>query len=169
MVSRRFSALDAAVVSVCRISGGTNANIIPDLVEIEGTTRYLRPGFKQKMFKEIKAIVKGVCDSMGASFEFRYESPYIPTVNDEKMVALGSETALEVLGKGSWIDLTHPSMGAEDFSYYLKNLTGAMFRLGMGKRSPLLHNALFDFNDEAVKNGILFMVSIALKVLQEQS
>ncbi len=166
VVSRRFGALDAAVLSVCRMSGGTNANIIPDSAEIEGTTRYLKPQFKQKMLKEIKTIVKGVCDSMGASFELSYVSPYIPTINDEKMVALGKETALDLFGKKNWIDLDAPSMGAEDFSYFIKNHPGAMFRLGMGEKCALLHNPYFDFNDRALRNGILLLVSVTLRVLQ---
>jgi amidohydrolase len=166
IASREVSALDAAVVSVCRISGGTNANVIPDSVEIEGTTRYLKPELQRKIVKAVKRIVKGACDSMRASFDFIYESPYIPTINDREMVALGKRVAMEVLGTTNWIDLANPSMGGEDFSYYIKDLPGAMFRLGMGERSAPLHSPQFDFNDKALKNGILFLVSMALEVLQ---
>jgi hippurate hydrolase len=169
IVSRELSSLEPAVVSVCRIAGGTNGNVIPDSVEIEGTTRYLRPELKQKMHDAIKRIVKGVCDSMGASFSLKYDSPYIPTINDERMVALGKRVAWRVLGTGKWFDLTSPSMGAEDFSYYIRKFPGAMFRLGMGEKSASLHNSHFDFNDKAMAAGILFLVSLALEVLQGES
>ena len=165
IVSREVSSLEPVVVSVCRIAGGTNGNIIPDSVEMEGTTRYLRPELKQQIYSAIKRIVKGVCDSMGASFSLKYDSPYIPTINDERMVNLGKNVALRVLGAGHWIDLTSPSMGAEDFSYYIKKFPGAMFRLGMGEESASLHNSHFDFNDKAMKSGILFLVSLALEIL----
>ena len=95
VVSREVSSLEPVVLSVCRIAGGTNGNIIPDSVEIEGTTRYLRPELKQKIYSAIKRIVKGVCDSMGASFSLKYDSPYIPTINDERMVTLGKEGRFE--------------------------------------------------------------------------
>jgi amidohydrolase len=169
IVSREVSSLEPVVVSVCRIAGGTNGNIIPDSVEIEGTTRYLRPELKQQIYSAIKRIVKGVCDSMGASFSLQYDSPYIPTINDERMVALGKKVASRVLGTKNWIDLTSPSMGAEDFSYYLQKHPGAMFRLGMGEESASLHNSHFDFNDRAMKSGILFLVSLALEVLRVET
>jgi hippurate hydrolase len=166
LVSREVSSLEPVVVSVCRIAGGTNGNVIPDSAEIEGTTRYLRPELKQKIESSIRRIVQGVCDSMGASFSFKYSSPYIPTINDERMAALGKTVALRVLGPGNWFDLTSPSMGAEDFSYYIRKFPGAMFRLGMGEKSASLHNSHFDFNDKAIASGILFLVSLALEVLR---
>jgi hippurate hydrolase len=168
LVSREFSSLEPVVVSVCRIAGGTNGNVIPDSAEIEGTTRYLKPELKQKIESAIRRIVKGVCDSMGASFSLKYDSPYIPTINDDHMVALGKTVALRVLGPGKWFDLTSPSMGAEDFSYYIRKHPGAMFRLGMGEKSASLHNSHFDFNDKAITSGILFLVSLALEVLSEE-
>jgi len=168
VVSREVSSLEPVVVSVCRISGGTNGNVIPDSTEIEGTTRYLRPELKQKIESSIRRIVKGVCDSMGASFSFKYDSPYIPTINDDRMVALGKTVALRVLGPGKWFDLTSPSMGAEDFSYYIRKYPGAMFRLGMGEKSASLHNSHFDFNDKAIASGILFLVSLALEGLRDE-
>jgi metal-dependent amidase/aminoacylase/carboxypeptidase family protein len=106
---------------------------------------------------------------MGASFSLRYDSPYIPTINDERMVTLGKKVALRVLGAGHWIDLTSPSMGAEDFSYYIKKFPGAMFRLGMGEESASLHNSHFDFNDRAMAPGILFLISLALEVLRVET
>jgi hippurate hydrolase len=169
LVSREVSSLEPVVVSVCRIAGGTNGNVIPDSAEIEGTTRYLRPELKQKIESSIRRIVKGVCDSMGASFSFKYSSPYIPTINDDRMVALGKTVALRVLGPGKWFDLTSPSMGAEDFSYYIRKYPGAMFRLGMGEKSASLHNSHFDFNDKAIASGILYLVSLALEVLNVES
>jgi len=83
-------------------------------------------------------------------------------------VALGKTVALRVLGPGKWFDLTSPSMGAEDFSYYIRKYPGAMFRLGMGEKSASLHNSHFDFNDKAIASGILFLVSLALEVLREE-
>ena len=81
-------------------------------------------------------------------------------------MALGKRVAVESLGETCWSDMEKPSMGAEDFSYYLRECPGAMFRLGMGEQSALLHTSRFDFNDKALKNGVLFLVATALKVLE---
>lgn len=166
VVSRNISVLDPVVLSVCRICGGTNSNVIPDSVELEGTTRYFKPELGEKIAAAMERIIKGVCDSMGASYEFSYESPYIPTINHADMVDVGRKIVGEVLGPGYWYELDGPSMGGEDFSYYITEYPGAMFRIGMGKESAPLHNARFDFNDNALKNGILFLVSFALDVLK---
>ena len=58
-------------------------------------------------------------------------------------------------------------MGSEDFSYYLARNPGAIFFLGMGEESPQLHNTCFNFNDDALKNGILFLVLATLELLGE--
>jgi amidohydrolase len=165
VVSRNVSALDPVVLSVCRIGGGTNSNTIPDNVEMEGTTRYLKPELRKKIPVDMERIIKGVCDSMGASYEISYSSPYIPTINDPNIVDIGKNVAKKVLGSFGWIELEEPSMGGEDFSYYIAEYPGAMFRIGMGKDSAPLHSAQFDFNDHALKNGILFLVSTVLEFL----
>ncbi|MDD3804892.1 MAG: M20 metallopeptidase family protein [bacterium] len=167
VASRNINPLDAVVVSVCRFSGGTNGNIIPDNVELEGTTRYLNEETGRWIPMHMERIIKGVCDSMGASYEFSYNTPYIPTINNPKMVAMGAEVTRELLGAGEWAEIEAPSLGGEDFSYYIKDYPGAMFRLGMGEEYPGLHNPYFDFNDKALRNGILFMSAIALKALSE--
>jgi len=168
IASRRVSALKSVVVSVCRFSGGTNSNIIPDSVELEGTARYLDSEIGEKIPEYIEQTVKGVCDTMGATYEYSYMTPYIPTINNQDVVALGKKVTEEIFGTSMWVDLSTPSMGAEDFSYYIKDYPGAMFRLGMGKASAALHNPHFDFNDKALKNGIIFLVSAALKTLSGQ-
>ena len=165
VVSRNVDPLDPVVLSVCHIDGGTNSNIIPDRVEMEGTTRYLKPELRNKIPADMERIVKGVCDSMGATYDMSYSSPYIPTINDPNMVDIGRNIAKEALGPSSWIELEEPSMGGEDFSYYIAKYPGAMFRIGVGNESAPLHTAKFDFNDRALKNGILFLVALALSFL----
>jgi metal-dependent amidase/aminoacylase/carboxypeptidase family protein len=133
---------------------------------LEGTTRYLKPELGKTIPAHMERIVKGVCDSMGASYEISCESPYIPTINDSNIVDIGRKITEEILGPANWEELYNPSMGGEDFSYYITDYPGAMFRIGMGKKSAPLHNARFDFNDNALKNGILFLVSLALDILK---
>lgn len=167
IASRMVSALDSVVVSVCRISGGTNSNIIPGSVVLEGTVRYLNPETGKQIPVIMEQIVRGVCDSMGATYDFAYSAPYIPTINNPAIVALGRQITTEVFGPSHWIELDQPAMAAEDFAYYIKDYPGAMFRLGMGENSPSLHHPNFDFNDNALRNGILFLVSATLRALSQ--
>jgi len=75
--------------------------------------------------------------------------------------------AQEQFGKRGWADLPFPSMGAEDFAFYLREHCGAIFRLGMGKKCPGLHTPEFDFNDSALCSGILFLVAATLEILEK--
>jgi metal-dependent amidase/aminoacylase/carboxypeptidase family protein len=154
------------VVSVCRFSGGTNGNVIPDTAELEGTIRYLDRRVGDRIGEHLEQIVSGACAAAGAHYDLRFERTYIPTVNDRRIVLLGRRVARRALGAGAWRDIEEPSMGAEDFAFYLQDYPGAMFRLGLGEDSPPLHSPHFDFNDAALENGIVFLVSAALAALE---
>ena len=165
IVSRTTSPLEPAVVSICRIAGGATGNVIPDRVELEGTARYYDLELGRQMPDMIRRIAQGVCDSMGASFEMDYDGTYIPTINDAGMVDLARKVTEKYLGPGTWVERTRPSMGGEDFAFYIVDHPGALVRLGMGPDCPPLHNSRFNFNDRALRNGILFHVGTALELL----
>lgn len=164
---REVSPLQSATLSVCRFSGGTNGNVIPDSVEIEGTVRFLEPAVGRKLVASMRRLARGICASMGASCRFDYVEPYIPTVNHAKAVDVGQRVTGRLLGKARWQETAHPSMGGEDFAYYLKRHPGAMFWLGLGEKSCGLHNPHFDFNDRVIRNGILFLAGCAFEALKD--
>jgi amidohydrolase len=166
VVSRGVDPLAPTVLSVCRFSAGTNGNVIPDSAELEGTIRYLDRKLGDRIGEHVERIVAGICAAAGAHYHLRFEKTYIPTINDRRIVLLGRRVACRVLGSAAWQDVENPSMGAEDFAFYLQDFPGAMFRLGLGEDSPPLHNPQFDFNDEALENGILFLVTTALAALE---
>jgi amidohydrolase len=163
--SRLVGALEPLVITVCNIHGGGGSNVIPDEVVLEGTVRYFSPELRSRIPELIERAVKAECDYAGAGYTLEYSRPYIPTINDAEVVAAGKAVVGTYLVPDSWKDIEQPVMGSEDFSYYLERYPGAIFYLGMGEDSPQLHNNHFDFNDEALKNGILFLVASALEIL----
>jgi len=166
IVSRNSSPHEPLVISICRFESGLNANVIPDTAELEGTARYFNPELSETVRKRIEDAIKGTCFATGADYELAYDETYIPTINNADIVKLGADITKDYLGKDFWQDVPKPWMGSEDFSYYLKDNPGAFFTLGIGKDSPNIHNPKFNFNDEAIRNGILFMTAAALKVLE---
>jgi amidohydrolase len=164
--SRIVNPIDPVVVSVCSIHGGNANNVIPDTVTLKGTTRYFDNKIKKKIHASMERIISGTCKGAGARYEFEYKEGYIPLVNDEDMVKSVRDIVKTNLGKDMWMDITKPSMGAEDFSYYLEKVPGAFFWLGMGEASHKLHTSQFDFNDSALENGILLLSFIALETLK---
>jgi amidohydrolase len=163
---RRIGALDPVVVSVCSMHGGSNANVIPDEVVLEGTARYISRESGERLPELFEEAVKAECDYAGASYHLDYRRPYIPTLNSRRIVDTCRDVVQDSLGREMWVDIPAASMGAEDFSWYLERCEGAMFFIGMGENSPQLHSNHFDFNDEALRNGIMFLVLSALRLLR---
>lgn len=165
--SRIINPCEPLVLSVCSINGGGAANVIPDNVEITGTIRFFSKDVGIQISKSMERIIKGVCDSMGATYELHIDGKYIPLINDADVIDTGRRVTTNALGEENWIDLEHPTMTAEDFAFYLQDYPGALFRVGMGNPCSL-HNSGFDFSDGALKNGIMFNVLMALSVCNKE-
>lgn len=59
-----------------------------------------------------------------------------------------------------------PSLGAEDFAFYLEELPGAFWWLVLGNENcscAPLHNPCFDFNDEAIGLAIELHCQLVLQ------
>ncbi len=164
---RKFSTLDNIVISICKIQGGRNSNIIPDKVKMEGTVRYFSESVGEKIPSLFEKVINDECKSADTTYTLQYERPYIVTNNDSTIVEKCKKYTKNLIGKTSWIDLQKPVMASEDFSYYIDANPGGMFFLGMGENSPDLHVNSFDFNDKALRNGILFLVISTLELLNE--
>jgi amidohydrolase len=162
VVSRSVDPLEAAVVSVTRIEGGHASNVIPDAVALEGTIRYFDQAQGELLRRRIKGIVAGVCDAGECAHEVKFSDGYAPLVNDAPAVALARAAVTAYLGKDAWA-AEHPrTMGAEDFSFYLERVPGALLRLGLGEGWPPLHSAGFDFNDQSLEPGMVALAGLAL-------
>ncbi len=165
IVSRNIDPQDAAVVSVCRFDGGKNANVIPEEVILEGTIRFLDSKVGEKIHRLIEQTVKGICLASGTTYEFDYKLPYIPTVNNPACVEAARKTTEKYLGAGMWFDMPRASLGGEDFSFYLRDYPGAFSFIGVGVDSQGIHNPKFDFNDGAIRNGIIYLVAMTLEAM----
>ena len=165
IVSRHFGPQDATCLSICRFSGGENSNVIPNEVILEGSTRHLDNNVGERFPELIENIVKGVCAAHEAEYEFEYNLPYIATINSPEYVQMAEEATTEFLGENMWHELEKSSMGGEDFCYYLRECGGAFYDIGMGENHPAIHNPHFDFEDQALRNGIIFFVAMTLKTM----
>jgi amidohydrolase len=163
VVSRAVDPKEAAVLSICRIEGGHASNVIPDEVELEGTTRSYDASLQELLRQRVQRTVDGVCAAAGCSARIEYDQSYVPLVNHASAVDLARKVVSERLGASKWIAAHPPSMTAEDFAYYLERVPGALLRLGLGEGWKPLHSPGFDFNDEALEAGIMAMTGLALE------
>lgn len=151
------------VVTVCSLQAGANSNVIPDAAEILGTMRFLETARGARLEKRLRTIVESVAKRWDVTTRLFNEHNYpLPVVNTPRETDLVRQVADAVLGPQAWREADTPSMGAEDFAFYLQDRPGAIFRLGMGHRSAPVHSAQFDFNDAALAPAILMHTAIAL-------
>lgn len=160
-----FNTSDSVVISFGKFVGGTNSNVIPNEVIIEGSTRYFGKSVGERVPDLFENVLKTECNNADVEYELKYDRPYIPTVNNSEVVEKCKNYVKEFINESAWIDIQNPVMSSEDFSYYIDENPGGMFFLGMGENSPDLHTNSYDFNDAALKNGILFFVISTIRLL----
>jgi metal-dependent amidase/aminoacylase/carboxypeptidase family protein len=153
----------------------SQSNIIPQFVRLQGTSRALTMEGQELQLGRIRSIAESVGKAFRAKVAFHAEEGYPPTINDRDMTDLAAQTAKEMLGEDKVAWLPEPSMGGEDFSYYLQKVPGSMFRLGMARgttpeelaREPALHSDDYDWNDDALVAGMAMMAGLAWRFLGE--
>jgi amidohydrolase len=135
------------------IHGGTSGNVIPARIELEGTARTLDPSLWEVlpglMDKAIASIVLG----SGATYTLDYDQAIRPVVNDGAVVETAVAGISDALGERA-LEPTSPSMGGEDFSSYLTEVPGALFRLGTSGAGHDLHSPGFTLDEGTIGVGI---------------
>lgn len=166
IVSRRISALDAAVVTIGGIKSSTyRSNIVADSVELTGTVRYFQPETHSIIRKELENACS-IATIMGGSYELHYITENPAVMNDAEVVAVVDQVASEMLGKEN-IEEATMKMGAEDFSFLSEKYPSCFICLGVQVPGPLrfLHTATFDINEDALPIGAALLASSALALL----
>jgi amidohydrolase len=166
LVTRERHGADPAVITVATIHGGTADNVIPSQVEMTGTIRTIHEETRARMVRRFVEVVESVAKTFGGSAEVEIEKGYPALFNTGHLVDLVARVGEEVVGKENVVELHEPSLGGEDFAYYLQKYSGVMFRLGVAPNPPG-HSDHFNFNDEALGTGISMMAGVALRFLQE--
>jgi hippurate hydrolase len=167
ITSRSVNPIEAAVVSVTEIKGGTTYNVIPETVSMRGTTRHFLPQVQDLIEKRLQEILKGLDTSMGVTSTIKYERRYPAVVNSEKESQEALKAALMVAGKENVFTEIPPIMGSEDFAFMLKARPGAYIFLGAGDPRPngMLHQPGYDFNDEILVTGAEYWVTLIESLL----
>lgn len=171
IISRRTSPLDSAVVTLGQIHGGNTNNTIAKNVTISGTIRSLSHELRKSIKKEIKEISENIGKAFNTGITVTFFPGSPPVINNDKLVDIMSEAVKENLGDNNLVYLREPSLGGEDFSFYLQERDGMLFRIGTRNENEAsqrsLHNPGIIFDEDAISTGIIAMSSFALKYLNE--
>lgn len=166
IVSREIMPVEPAVVSITRINGGFNQNIIPDSVELEGTVRTFNEDTRSKIARRMEEIIKGITMAHGATYELNYEYCYPALVNSEEFTKGFVESAKKIVKDSDIVEMKTPVMGAEDMSYFLQKVPGTFFYLSNPKEIEgeiyPHHNSKFDIDEKQIWKGAAIMVQAVI-------
>ncbi|NWG34562.1 MAG: amidohydrolase [Chloroflexi bacterium] len=166
IVSRRLDPFQPAVVSIGTVHGGFTQNVIPDRVEISGTTRFTNQEVQMQIREEMGRAFN-IARVMGGDYDLKFQYGGPPMINDQRVSRVIEETGREMLGADKVHEIGK-TLGAEDFSVFLEMAPGAMFTLGVQKRGHedfKLHHPKFDLDERALPVGTAILAETAKRFL----
>ena len=164
IISRRIPPTASAVLSVTKIAGGHNHNVLPATVKLVGTVRTFDRSIQDRIEESIRQIAAGIAQASGTSIEVRYDRYYPATINDPSAAYEALEAAATIADAGL---APEPAFTSEDFAFMLQACKGAYLWLGQagaGERVSL-HNSKYDFNDDVLEIGIRLHVALVERLL----
>jgi amidohydrolase len=170
LVTRRVNAFEPAVVTVAKIEAGTTRNVIPETAHLLGTVRTVSDRTRAGVLDGVRRLAEGIAAAHGAAAEVEIVRGYPVTVNDADFTTFALDVARELIGPDRVRVMPHPVMGAEDFSYVLERVPGAMVNLGTrpdgpGPHAPNHSNRML-LNEAPLATGIALHAAVALRYLE---
>ena len=170
ILTRNKHPLDTGVVSVTKIHAGEATNVVPDDCVVEGTVRTFSDEVLDLIERRMRTIAESTCAAFEATCEFEFERQYPPTINHAAEAAFIRHVLGDLAGAQN-VHEFRPTMGAEDFSFFLQAKPGCYFLIGNGDGDHregghglgpcMLHNPSYDFNDALIPLGGTAWVRIA--------
>ena len=169
IVSRKVDPLSPAVLSVSTFHAGTISNVIPDEAVMTGTVRTLDARVYELIKAEMERVCARVAEAHGVAATIEREGvPYPATVNDTAETRFVAGVLEGLVGPEMVETGRAPTMGGEDFSFMAEAKPGCFVFIGNGD-SAALHNARYDFNDDAAPYGVAYWARLVEEALPIRS
>ena len=170
IVSRRTDLMKSpTVLSISTINGGSRFNIVPETVEMTGTIRTYDADVRKGVHADLKQVAENIAASAGAKAEVEIIELYDPLVNNARM-ATRMAPVLERAADGD-ILVVNPTGAAEDFSFFLNEVPGLFFNVGVvprdqdpAKAAPN-HSPLFFIDEKALVVGVRALATVTVNFL----
>jgi len=172
MVTRQFDAADPVVATVTSIRASEADNIIADRVVMRGTMRTLSEDMREKLHAATSRLVENIAAAHGMTASFTAEGGFPVTANDPRAVSLARRVVADRFGQNAWYELPDPLMTAEDFSYVLEAIPGAMILLGVAEpdadwqNAPGLHSPHMHIDERVLPRGSALLAALAIELLE---
>jgi len=166
--ARRIDPLASAVVSLTVLRAGEATNVIPAEGILAGTVRTYDEDLRKRIAEDIRQIAEATAAAHHCTAEFDYDWGYPSSVNDPEQANFAAQVAEEIVGADQVDADCKPEMGAEDFSYMLRERPGAIVLLGTGP-GAFCHHPAFDYNDDASPIGASWFARLVERALPRKS
>ena len=168
IVARNVNPSDTAVVTVGSFQSGNAANVISERAELAGTIRSFEQDVRNLLIQRIDEICTGVCQALGATYEFNIQNCVPPTSNSEAGAQLMDGVANDVVGAQNVTQIP-PMMVGEDMAEFLNRAPGCFVLVGAanpekGFYSPH-HSPTFDFEESVMPTGVALLAEAAFSQL----
>jgi hippurate hydrolase len=167
IVSRNVDPLEAAVITVGSIHGGTTPASIPESVELQATVRTFSPAVRDLIRERIKVLAEATAASFGATAEVYHPPGFPAVVNDAEETEFARQVAERLVG-GERVGALPPQPVSEDFAFMLERQRGSYLFVGNGDSADL-HSPRYDFNDAAIEPAARYWVALVEEYLRANS
>ncbi|MFN7148127.1 MAG: M20 family metallopeptidase [Microthrixaceae bacterium] len=175
MITRTVDVFDPAVLTVAQVTAGTTHNVIPETARLYGTLRAVSERTRHAVWERIHTVADGVAAAHGCTAQVDIVKGYPVTTNDAQFAAFAAGVVDERLGLGRSFQMPSPVMGAEDFSYVLQKVPGAMVFLGVCPpdhadpfSAPACHSNRMILHEDVMADGIALHAAIATTFLERR-
>ncbi len=171
LVSREIDPTYPTVVTVGEIHGGHAHNCIAERTTLRGTVRSTNEEIRKTLLRGLERLVHATGQLYGAETEFTWHPGYPPVINDPAGAAIAKRAASLIVGEENVVHQRYPSLGGEDFAFYLEKIPGCFVRFGAKKKGlegVPAHSPYFDFDESILPIGAAFLARVAVEALKEQ-
>lgn len=172
LATRVTDSRKASVITATIFNAGEAHNVIPDTVLFGGTLRCEHPETLAYLRDKMRRVAGSMGALYGADVDVDYGAELPPVINSVAEVETVRETIRARYGPEAIREIPVPSMGGEDFSFYLQRVPGMMVRVGSSSgpenRYPL-HHVRFDIDELALGFGARLMTDVLVKDLEKRA
>ncbi len=164
IVSREINPAHPSVITVGKFEGGSAHNVIAEKARLEGTIRSTDPETRRRIMDGLKRVARGLAEGHRAKIKLKIKEGYPPVINHPVATQIAREAAHQVVGPKGVVSQSHPSLGGEDFAFYLQKIPGCFVRLGAAKKgleNIPAHSPKFDFDERVLPLGARFFAKVA--------
>lgn len=172
LVSREINPVYPSVVTIGMINAGSAPNVIAEEAVLEGTIRTTLPEVREHIHKGLTRMARSMGELHNAEIEIRIDSGYPPVVNTHAETEIAYRSAQRIVGARGLMQMDHPSMGSEDFSYYLREIPGCYVRFGARLEEQEyipLHSPVFDIDEGVLKVGARYFAEVVAEASKKHS